>query len=358
MIDGRYLDILTSDGGHMGYRVTLPGMFAVPNSVADEHLKLAKELHLKVLLWLLRHDGEAEGLGALAQWLGKPEGDLVDALQFWIDRKIISINNEQLTMSNENERAVQSPQVIQKPPAPPPLPPILPPVRPTAGQILARLEEDPNLRELYRAAEEVLGRTIGYEGHCMLLQLHDTHGLPAEVIYMLLRCCADAGKTNNGYIEAMGRDWGQREIDTIEKADEQIALLKESRSLWGELRRLSGIHAPRPTAAQTEYLRRWHRELSYGIDMIFAAYEEMANHTGKLSFSYMNKILEGWHAQGIRTPEQAAAANAAYQAGRQAKGEPQKPGKKTAERSETGPSYNLDEYERSTLQVPVFGKKE
>jgi len=58
----------------MGYRVNLPGMFAVPNSVADEHLKLARELDLKVLLWLLRRGGEIEGMQALAAWLGKPEG--------------------------------------------------------------------------------------------------------------------------------------------------------------------------------------------------------------------------------------------------------------------------------------------
>jgi hypothetical protein len=75
----------------------------------------------------------------------------------------------------------------------------------------------------------------------------------------------------------------------------------------------------------------------------------------------MNKILEGWHAQGLKTPEQAAAAQSAYQAKqpRQAKGAPPPAaGGRQAHRSETGPSYNLDEYERSTLQVPVFGKKE
>jgi len=333
----------------MGYRVTLPGMFAVPNSVADEHLKLAKELHLKVLLWLLRHDGQAEGLEALAQWLGKPEGDLADALQFWIERGVVGIRSEDTGVGSANPQTVQKPPPTSIPLTPDPS--LLTPIRPAAGQILARLEEDPNLRDLFRAAEVVLGRTIGYEGQCVLLQLHDTHGLPAEVIYMLLRCCADAGKTNNGYIEAMGRDWGQREIDTIEKADEQIALLKESRSMWSELRRLTGLHAPRPTAAQTEYLRRWQKELGCGIDMIFAAYEEMADRTGKVSFAYMNKILEGWHAQGIKTPGQAAAASAAYQEKRQRKSQPTPRPRQKNEPAAPGygPSFDLEAFEKSLL---------
>jgi len=179
--------------------------------VADEHLKLARELELKVLLWLLRYDG-SQGLAALADWLGKPEGDLVNAVQFWIDRGMISINNEQVTMNNE-ERWPKPKPVALTPPAQ-----ALMPIRPTQAQILTRVGEDPGLRGLFGEADKILERTIGHEGQCMMLMLHDSHGLPNDVIYMLLRYCKQIGKTNNAYIEAVGRDWGQREIDSIEKA--------------------------------------------------------------------------------------------------------------------------------------------
>ena len=32
-------------------------VFAIPTQVVDQHLKLAGGVHLKVLLWLLRHAG-------------------------------------------------------------------------------------------------------------------------------------------------------------------------------------------------------------------------------------------------------------------------------------------------------------
>ena len=334
----------------MPYKPTLPGTFAVPDSLVDEHLKLAKETHLKVLLWILRH-GEAEGLEALAHWLGRPEGDLVDAVQFWIDRGLLSINDNKLS-NNDNkpaqELSINDNSVSAVPAAAPEPPP--PPMRPTASQILTRVAEAPDLRRLFQEADKILQRTIGYEGQCALLMLHDTDGLPVEVIYMLLQYCAGAGKTNNGYIEAMGRDWGKREIDTIEKAGEQIAALKENLALWSELRRQAGIHAPKPTAAQAEHLRRW-RAMGYGMDMIFAAYEEMAEHTGKLSFSYMNKIIETWHAAGIKTPAEAIAAKEQFRA-KQEKPAPKKAKQEGA--AGYGPSFDLEAFERSTLQVPAF----
>ena len=330
----------------MSYQLNMPGMFAVPNAVADEHLKLAKELDLKVLLWLLRRGGEAEGFEALANWLGKPQGDIVDALQFWIDRGIIKAQAE----------SIAEPVMINKAPEKALIPEssILPPARPSAKQLLARIDENPDLRSLFRTADSVLGRTIGYEGQCVLLGLHDNHGLPVEVIFMLLQYCADIEKTNNAYIEAVGRDWGRREIDTIGKAADQIAALKENLAAWQQLRKIAGLHAPKPTAAQCEFLRRWQREFKFDMEMIFLAYEEMANHTGKLSFSYMNKVLEGWHAAGITTPEQATAAKEAFTQ----KQQQPKPGKQKPPRANSpqgyGPSFDLEAFERSTLEVPIF----
>jgi len=325
----------------VAYILNLPGMFAVPDCVVDEHLKLSRELNLKVLLWMLRHGGDS--LELLAYRLGKTEEELMDAAQFWIDKGIISAGNEQEAVKQQSASVMP----VQLPVAE------LPPVRPTTGQILTRTDEDSDLRLLFGEADRILKRTIGHEGQCVLLMLHDTYGLPVEVIPMLLDYCAKAGKTNNGYIEAVGRDWGLREIDSIEKADAQIAALKENLSLWSELRRLAGIQTPRPTAPQNEYLRRWSRELGYGVGMIFAAYEEMAEHTGKLSFSYMNKILEGWHAAGVKTPAQAEKAKAEFQAQRQ------KPAKKAGQGSKAAaigfsPSFDLEAFERSTLTAPVF----
>ena len=323
----------------MSYQLNLPAMFCVPCAVADEHLKLARELELKVLLWLLRH-GEHQGMEALAQWLGKPEGDLINAVQFWIDRGVLTTNNEQ--KNNKIKKSEPLPEIM--------------PARPNQAQILTRIGEDANLQALFKEADKILGRTIGHEGQCMLLILHDSHGLPVEVIYMLLRYCKEIGKTGNAYLEAVGRDWGAREIDTLEKADMQIEQLKANLGLWNELRKRTGIQTPRPSSKQHEFLRNW-TSLGFGLEMIHLAYDEAAEHTGKLSFSYMNKVLESWHASGTKTPEAAAAAKEQFRQKNKSAVQKKAPRKGATAAAGYGPSFDLDKFEQSTYEDPVLRRK-
>ena len=106
------------------------------------------------------------------------------------------------------------------------------PLKPTSDQIACRLMEEPALRLLYAEAQQKLGRTIGYDGQSTLLMIHDQYGLPVEVILMILEYAASQGKTSMAYIAKMGRDWGEREIDTLEKAEEQLTRLRTGQSLW------------------------------------------------------------------------------------------------------------------------------
>jgi DnaD/phage-associated family protein len=329
----------------MSYKSALPGMFAVPEALVDEHLKLAKELHLKVLLWILRR-GEVGGFEALAQWLGRPEGDLVDAAQFWIDRGMILVDSGQLTV--DSEAPAKAPAKV--PVSLPPDPLSLAPIRPTAAQVLTRTDEDANLRLLFQEADTILKRTIGYEGQCMLLMLHDTYGLPPEVINMLLHYCAKNKKTGISYITAVGRDWSEQEINSMEKAGERITCLENSASLWNRLCHHAGKDIPKGKARE-KYLLRWSEELGFGMDMVCLAYDEMADNCSKIEFAYIDKILEGWHAAGVKTPAQAEAAKEQFRAKKPAPGASKPTRDGAAMRS---PSFDLEAYERGTLQVPVF----
>jgi len=320
----------------MSYKSALPGTFAVPEALVDEHLKLAKETHLKVLLWILRH-GEAEGLEALAHWLGRPEGDLVDAVQFWIDRGLIEINDENLTTIVKTQKAAAPPVE-------------LPLVRPLPTQVLARTDEDPDLRRLFQEADRLLGRTIGYEGQCTLLMLHDTYGLPYDVIYMLLAHCAKTEKTNVTHILKVGAAWAENEIDTIEKAGEWITYLENSTSLWSQLCHHAGKDIPKGPKRK-KFLLRWSGELGFGMDMICLAYDIMADRCSGIVFEFIDEVLERWHAAGIKTPAQAKAETEQYRVKK-----PEKPASRKEKQGSAGyaPSFDLDAFERSTLQVPVF----
>lgn len=358
----RFREGTTGKAEKMDYQIN-PGawgaMFPIPASVVDEHLKMVGRDQLKVLLWLFRHASEGKSLADLCADTGINREDTADAMQYWIGCGLLVKNGEPAVMVPKEPAAAGAESAQPAQPEQPMLAP-LPLSKPTSEQIACRLLEEPALGLLYAEAQQKLGRTIGYDGQSTLLMIHDQYGLPVEVILMILEYAASQGKTSMAYLARMGRDWGEREIDSLEKAEEQITRLRTGQSLWSQLKKLTGIHTPRPTAAQEKFLTQWSGELHFGIDMIHLSYEEMANHTDRLSFPYMNKVLRSWHEKGLLSPEQVQAAKQTHQQAREALAGAASAAKmsKNGKAESRDASYDLEEYTRRALHEPlVYTKK-
>lgn len=314
-------------------------IFAVPTDIVDKHIRLANEHQLKVLLWILRNSPDNPNIDEMCKALKMNISDANDYLQYWVltgviagkDNEIISKPTDDIVSEKPNkakQSAITSPVASDS---------IVTPSKPSSIEIAKRIDESPEIGYLFNEAQKKLGKTIGYDGQCTLLLLHDHYGLPVEVLFMLIDYCVSIGKTNYGYIQTVGKDWGTREIDTLDKAAEQISILRKTNSLWREFAKNAGIVNPRPTTKQTSYLRRWSEDLKFGIDMIILAYEEMANHTGKLNFNYIEKILCNWHSKGYKTPEDVEKAESELKA------------KKSSVESVSNASYDLDEFKERSL---------
>ncbi len=275
-------------------------IFAVPTDIVDKHIRLANGDQLKVLLWILRNSPDKPDTDKMCSALKMQKSDAEDYLQYWVLTGVLSGSSE-ISDFSVSQSVVSEPskttEQINRTEAP-----AVTPSKPSSAEIAARIDESPEIGHLFNEAQIKLGKTIGYDGQCTLLLLHDHYGLPTEVLFMMIDYCVSIGKTNYSYLEAVGKDWGNREIDTLDKAAEQISVLRKANGIWSEFAKSAGISTPRPTVKQTEYLRRWSEEWKFGIDMILLAYEEMANHTGKLSFAYIEKVLANWRGKGFKTP--------------------------------------------------------
>ena len=326
-------------------------IFAVPADVVDKHIRLANEHQLKVLLWILRNSPDSPDISAMCKALKIKREDAEDYLQYWVLTGVISSDENETAPSSTAEK-----EKIATDPKPPAeiikLPEIQleTPSKPSSTEILKRIDESPEIGYLFKEAQIKLGKTIGYDGQCTLLLLHDHYGLPTEVLFMLIEYCVSVGKTNYGYIETVGKDWGNKEIDTLEKAADQISTLKNANSIWKEVASTAGLNNPRPTTKQASLISKWNKEFSYGADIIYLAYEEMVNHTGKLNFNYMDKILTTWHQSGVKTPSDIDALKSMTQ---------NKPNTKAVKSDNTKPqksnalehkaSYDHDAYEKESL---------
>lgn len=312
-------------------------VFSVPAVVVDKYMKFASTEQIRTLLWVLRHAAEQPTTEQAAQTLRYTEENVREYVAYWQQNGILQTDAPTVPVPQKQD--AQAPKA-EKPPLPD-----LPENKPTAAEILARTKEAPELEFLFQQAQKKFGRTIGYDGQCTLLLMHDRYGLPVEVILMIIEYCAGVRKTSNAYIAAMGKSWAQEEIDTIEKAEEKIGELHRCGKLWKELAATAGLTAPNPTAVQSEYLHAWSTELGYGIDMISLAYEEMANHCTKLSFAYMNKVLRNWHGKGLKTPQDVEEDNRRFRE------------KKAQDDDRPPASYDIDEMEQRLLYGPIVYKK-
>lgn len=319
--------------------------FSVPAAVTDKHLKLAGAAQIKVLLWLLRHAAENPTMDELCKALNIKSADASDAMQYWVECGIVLADGKApkpeerpayTATAAEAAAAEQKPEITF--------------TRPTSEQILKRTKESAEIQFMFCEAQKKLGKTIGYDGQSTLLMIHDFYGLPVEVLLMLIEYCVSIGKNSLAYISKAAKTWSEKEIDSIEKADEQIHILRRCDGTWKKLCELTGISTPRPTASQSSYLARWTNELKFDIDMIYLAYEEMANHTDKISFPYINKVLENWHDLGITTPAQAEDAK------QQRTAEKPKPAPKKKSQGYEA-SYDIDEFDRRSENAPLVYKK-
>ncbi len=315
-------------------------IFAVPTDIVDKHIRLANEHQLKVLLWTLRNSPDNPDVDKMCQALKMAKSDANDYLQYWILTGVLSGENDEIKVDEPPVEKITEIKPIAVSVSTVKSELDSAPSKPSSTEIVNRLEESPEIGHLFNEAQIKLGKTIGYDGQCTLLLLHDHYGLPAEVIFMMIDYCVSIGKTNYSYIQAVGKDWGIREIDTLDKAAEQITILRNSNSIWRDLASYAGIANPRPTMKQAEYLRKWSNELKFKSDMIILAYEEMANHTGKLSFAYIDKVLLNWYKKGIKTAADIEKESEEYNKSQKSVG-------KNA--SSQNASYDIDEFKNRSL---------
>lgn len=330
-------------------------MFPVPVCVADEHIKTANPAQLRIILWLFRHSAQGEFSSRdIAAAVGLYESEADDAIRYWTDCGVILAsgadnreaapvtgavgsddkpeeNAGEINAEPEKSRIVESIHINP----------------PTHQEVARRCAESKALRELFLTTEQSLGATLSCSMQSILVMLHDDYGLSVEVISLLVEFAVSQKKATTRFISNTGKHWCEMEIDTIDKAMDYIEAVSSADKYWTEFRDKTGVKNPRPTKTQSEFLHSWINNMHFSMDMILMAYEEMADHTDRFSFPYMNKVLVSWHKNGIATPEQAAQAKKDHQEKLSGKG-----GKaKTEEKAPA--SYDLDAYTKKAFANPL-----
>lgn len=289
----------------------MTSMFPIPNVLVDENIKLASAIQLRVIIYFYRHAAMGENVSCeqIAKAIGKDREDVEDAMLYWLDRGLIIKSGEPISFAspavNTNEPPKADKAVSDIPankPAEIKQVAEIPISRPSHEQIAIRCNECTEFRDLFAEAQQKLGKTIGYDGQSILIMLHDSYGLPVEVILMLLEYAVSLGKSSFKYIANLGKKWSEKEIDTYEAAEQYIQQQSGVNGLWKEFRALTGVKNSEPTTKQRRFFNAWKTEYGFDAQMIYLAYEISIDNTEKMSLEYMDGVLKNWHEKGIKTP--------------------------------------------------------
>ena len=334
------------------------GVTVLPSVIAEQHLKLAGPAQLKVILCAYANAARPISPEEAAEQTGLSPEEAADALEYWRGKGLLLAEDERPAAAEEPAAEPES-----EPDKPAKVFAEVKPTRLRRDQIAARIVESPEVGFLFTEAQERLGRTIGDGDQSSLLLLHDYYGLPVAVILAICEYARTHGKANNmSYIYTVGLDWSKREIDTVERADEELRHLESVHGRWGEFCAATGMRAGKPTAAQAKYFAVWLDEWHFPMSVIALAYEEMSKNTEKVSFPYINKVLANWHMKGVQTPEAVAEEQKRFSekqeqaAAKKAKGYNAK--SKPAEQYSGPASYDIDRAEqKAKTSVPKLVKK-
>ncbi|MCD7889582.1 MAG: DnaD domain protein [Oscillospiraceae bacterium] len=309
--------------------------FSVPCALVDDYIRLADESAIKLILYLMCDESDEIDKSEVCKKLGIKENAFDDAVIFWKEIGVIESGSVTVTPV-----ITKAPTVVSSAPV------SNAKVRLNyfPKSISDMIDTDESLRELFSEAEKTVGRLLKHTEQELLINLRDYYGFDTQSIILMLEYCRDCGKTSAKSIESFATELFQNGITGFFEIDAEIKRKTEYNSFENEVRRALFLET-KPTAKQSQYISSW-REMGFGIEMISEARERCVNQTNKLSFPYINKILQSWAEKRIFTREMLEADEANRT----------KPAVTQIERKSGNSSFDLNEFDSFTLSQSHLNK--
>ncbi len=263
----------------------MKNFIVLPSAVVDRYIKKASGEELKLLLYLIRNEDRALDADRISEDTGIPQSEIDGAVNFWIKNGVIMRRGGSLVLAAGTSDNGRLPSY-------------------NSETIAMRAESDKKWCALRTAAEQILGKLLNENDINTLFSIYDYLGMPDSVIVVLLEYCAGEGKTNMKYIEKTAISWSDEQIYTLEAAQKKADTLIKAKQLEGKIKSALGLGERNLTTKEKGFIEVWTNKFGYGLSEIVYAYEQSADNTGKISFPYMNRVLESAYKKGLKSADE------------------------------------------------------
>ena len=274
-------------------------MFGIPVIVADNFLKLATGDQIKVLLYLLRHSGRMCSSEEISSNTGVSQEAAEEAVLFWQQANVLS---PQKRGSQVPVIPLMAQQELSDEPQEAPKPQTSAPNHKTSlsgKEIATIMNNSRDISELFQIIESILGALTNGQMNS-LIWMYDHLGLKKEVIVTLISYCKQIDKTNTNYIDKIAISWAEKNINTLENAQNETQRLLSSRDYTVSILRIIE-QTQSPTTKQNKIIEEWQNN-NVSIELIKYANEKAIERGKKGNFiEYINGIILNWRNNGLTT---------------------------------------------------------
>jgi len=284
----------------------------LPCAFIDDYFADCLPVYPLIYIWSLRRllDGDTASLAEIGAFFHLTEGDVIKAWKHWENSGIVQISGSSQEMEitflpvKPKKAGTIAPltllpapqektQALDKPIPRGEMPRYTPP------ELECYSNESPDVRRLFRSAEQTLG-LINHSIMNTVFSFYDWLRLPIEVIEYLFEYCAENDYRNIRYIEKCAIDWANHGINDIEAALEYVQKFDKN---YRTIMRHMGATGY-PPEAKRKYMDKWIAE--WPLELITEACDRCVIAINKFDKKYTEAIFKAWREKGITTLEAAA----------------------------------------------------
>lgn len=247
------------------------------------------------LKFLFQNKVDYIDISKIASELNLLESDVIKALEFWAERKLIRISKDKdgnIIIDFEDEKfELEKPHATSTPPM-------------YSTDDLSRFfETDEKFRGLIEFAQKAYCRTFNKNDIDIFLEIYDWLKLPIEVIYMLINYVTiNKNNKNLKYLEQVAIKWKELNIDSIEKAEEYIRSQEDTSKIKRLVLQNLGIYNRAPTKVEDEIMNVWIKDWKMPEEVIMYACSLIKN-INNPTVNYINGIIKRWYEAGLKDLE-------------------------------------------------------
>lgn len=263
----------------------------------------ADAVQLQVLLLLA--DGMTDP-AALGEAANLTERTVRDAIAFWESTGILTADGKTEAGSEAAPAAKKKTSAAKEEKAGAPAKKLARPDEiPTYSltELNEMMERRRSLRSLVDESQQILGKMFNTYEINILFGMVDYLGLNEDYLLLLLAHCAKIGKTGLRTIERYAIALADRGITSADVLEEELRADEERHTLEGKVRAMFGMKTRSLTAKEQRMIGEW-IGFGYGEEIIRRAYEITVDRINEPSMKYAAAILDRWHAEGLKTPEE------------------------------------------------------